>query len=228
MAPLLNGVFVLHYFCGTVPRLLTKLRPMKYLFFFGILFFSTENTSAQERENFFRFGGKAGVNINKINGNSYKSGFSYDYLLGGFLQFNFSKGIGLQPEVNFSQSTSTFTNQSTDIYDDLFAGGNQKEAKLNYIKVPVLVNVNIGPSKRVKLQFGPQVGGLLKQTVDSLQNNGDVFKKSNWSAVGGLWLQLPFINLGGRYELGLSNINHIDDREKWKSQAINIFVGITF
>ena len=34
-----------------------------------------------DRENFFRIGAKAGVNINKINGQSYKSGFNYNYLL---------------------------------------------------------------------------------------------------------------------------------------------------
>lgn len=186
------------------------------------------NVSAQDRENFFRIGGKAGVNINKIKGQSYKSGFSYDYLLGGFLQFNFSDRIGLQPEINFTQSTSSFSNESTDVYDDLFLGGDQKKARLNYIKVPVLVNFNIGPSKRVKLQVGPQIGGLLKEKVDSLQNQGDIYKKSDWSAVGGLWLQLPFVNIGGRYELGLSNINDVDNREKWKSQAITIFAGFTF
>lgn len=186
------------------------------------------NVSAQDRENFFRLGGKAGVNINKIKGQSYKSGFSYDYLLGGFLQFNLSDRIGIQPEINFTQSTSTFAGESTDIYDDLFAGGSQKKARLNYLKVPVLVNFNIGPSKRVKLQLGPQLGGLVNEKIDSLQNNGNIYKNSDWSAVGGLWVQLPLINIGGRYELGLTNINDIDNREKWKSQAITIFAGFTF
>src|SRR6186997_2636554 len=180
-------------------------------YFFPVFIFLSHIAFAQskmdvEHEKFFRVGAKAGVNINKIHGQSYKSGFSYDYLLGGFMQFNFSKRFGIQPEINFSQSSPRFTNDATDVYDDLFAGGSQKNAKLNYIKVPVLLNINIGPSKRVKLQVGPQVGGLLKQTVDSLKTNGDLFKKSDWSAVGGLWIQIPFINLGARYELGLTNI----------------------
>ena len=181
-----------------------------------------------EHENFFRVGAKAGVNINKIHGQSYRKGFSYDYLLGGFMQFNFSPRFGIQSEVNFTQSTSKFTEDDTDIYDDLFAGGSQKKVTLNYIKVPVLLNVNIGPSKRVKLQVGPQIGGLLKQKVDNLNNNGDLYKKSAFSALGGLWIQIPVINLGARYELGLSNINAIDSRQKWKSQAFTLFAGITF
>ena len=173
-------------------------------------------------------GAKAGVNINKITGQSYKSGFNYNYLLGGFMQFNFSKTFGFQPEINFVQSSSEFSNDASDVYDDLFREGSQRHAKLDYLKVPLLLNINVGPSKRVKLQLGPQVGGLLNQTIDSLKTNRDIFKKGDWSAVGGLWIQLPFVNIGGRYEIGLTNLNDIDNNEKWKSQAFTIFAGITF
>ncbi len=180
-----------------------------------------------DHENFFRVGAKAGVNINKINGQAYKDGFNYNYLLGVFMQFNFSKTFGLQPEFNFVQSSSEFTNSSSTIYDDLFLDGSQKKAKLDYLKVPLLLNINVGPSKRVKLQIGPQYGNVLKQTVDSLKSNGDIFKKADWSVVGGLWLQIPFINLGARYEVGLTNLNDIDNQQKWKSQAFTIFAGFT-
>ncbi|MEO9021234.1 MAG: porin family protein [Ginsengibacter sp.] len=182
----------------------------------------------RDHENFFRIGAKAGVNINKITGESYKSGFNYNYLLGGFMQFNFSKTFGFQPELNFVQSSSEFTSDASDVYDDLFVTGSQRKAKLNYLKIPLLLNINVGPSKRVKLQLGPQVGGLLKQSIDSLYNNRDIFKKGDWSAVGGLWIQLPFVNIGGRYEVGLSNLNDIDNSEKWRSQAFTIFAGFTF
>ena len=181
-----------------------------------------------DRESFFRIGAKAGVNINKITGQSYKEGFNYNYLLGGFMQFNFSKTFGLQPELNFVQSSSQFSDDASDVYDDLFRDGSQRKARLNYIKVPLLLNINVGPSKRVKLQLGPQIGGLLNQSVDSLKNDRDIFKKGDWAAVGGLWIQLPFVNIGGRYEVGLSNLNDIDNSEKWKSQAFTIFAGITF
>lgn len=192
------------------------------------------STSAQrnkadgEHENFFRFGAKAGVNINKISGQSYKSGFNYNFQAGGFLQFNFSNRLGLQPEVNFVQTSSEFSDDPSDIYNDIFRDGSQKKAKLNYLEVPVLLNVNVGMSKRIKLQVGPAYGGLLKQTVDSLKNNGDIYKNGEWAAIGGLWIQLPFINLGARYKLGLTDLNGIDNRQSWKSQAIQVFIGITF
>ena len=163
---------------------------MKKLISILLIFISVNSFSQSRRfdpnadhENFFRFGAKAGVNINKINGQSYKDGFNYNYLLGGFMQFNFSKTFGLQPEVNFVQSSSEFTKDASTVYDDLFLDGSQKKAKLDYMKVPLLLNVNIGPSKRVKLQLGPQYGNVLKQTVDSLKTNGNIFKTADWAAV---------------------------------------------
>ncbi|MBL0355759.1 MAG: PorT family protein [Chitinophagaceae bacterium] len=181
-----------------------------------------------DSERFFRFGAKGGVNVNKITGQSYKAGFNYNYQVGGFLQFNFSNRFGLQPEVNFVQSSSEFSNDATVIYDDLFRGGGQKNAKLNYLEIPLLLNVNVGVSKHVKLQFGPAYGAMLKQTVDSLQTAGNIYKNSDWSAIGGLWIQLPLINLGARYKYGLTNINAVDDRQTWRNQSIQIFLGITF
>ena len=182
-----------------------------------------------ERENFFRFGAKAGVNINKINGQAYTDRFRYNFQGGVFAQFNFSKTFGIQPEISFVQTESEFTNDTNTIYDDLFGGGSQHKAKLNYLEIPVLLNINVGPSKRVKLQLGPSYGALLKETVDSLRTNvNSIYKNGEWSAIGGIWLQLPLINLSARYKLGLTNINGIDDRQQWKNQAIQVSIGVTF
>jgi hypothetical protein len=189
--------------------------------------YAQRNKVDTDRENFFRFGAKAGVNINKISGKSYQEGFNYNFQAGGFIQLNFSNRFGLQPEVNFVQTSAEFTNDAADVYNDLFRDGSQKSAKLNYLEIPVLLNVNIGPSKRVKLQFGPAYGGLLSQTVDSLKNNGSIYKNAEWSAIGGLWLQLPLVHIGARYKAGLTNVNAIDNRQSWKNQGIQLFIGVT-
>jgi hypothetical protein len=196
-------------------------------FFLFHTHFATAQKISPERENFFRYGAKAGVNINKITGQTYKDGFNYNFQAGGFLQFNLTRRFGIQPEVSFVQTSSEFTNDASSIYDDIFRDGGQHKAKLNYLEVPVLLNINLGSSKRVKLQLGPSYGALLSQTVDSLKNNGDIYKNAEWSGIGGLWLQLPLINLGARYKIGFSDINAIDDRQTWRNQAIQIFAGIT-
>ena len=190
--------------------------------------FAQRNKLDRDHENFFRIGARGGVNINKITGKSYKEGFNFNFQAGVFLQFNFSNTFGLQPEVNFVQTSSEFSNDANDIYYDLFLGGSQKKAKMNYLEVPVLLNINVGQSKRVKLQIGPAYGGLLKQTVDSLKTNGNLYKNGEWAAIGGLFIQLPFVNIGARYKMGLTELNGIDNRQWWKSQSIQIFIGVTF
>ena len=198
------------------------------VFLFSSMISFAQSKIDEDHENFFRLGIKAGVNINKISGKAYNEGFNYNFQGGPFAQFNFSRRFGIQPEVSFVQTQSEFTDDTNTIYDDLFGGGTQHKAKLNYLEIPVLLNVNIGPSKRVKLQVGPSYGALLKQTVDSLKTNGDIYKNGEWSAIGGLWLQLPFVNISARYKLGLSNVNDIDNRQTWKNQAIQISAGFTF
>lgn len=191
--------------------------------------FAQRNNLDVAHENFFRVGAKVGVNANKLSGQSYKQGFNYNYQLGGFMQFNFSNRFGLQPEVNFVQSSSEFTNDANDVYNDIFRDGSQKTAKLNYLEVPLLININIGlESKRLKLQFGPAYGNLFRQTVDSLKaGSSSIYKTADWSAIGGFWIQLPVIHFGARYKMGLTNINAVDNQQQWKSQAIQVFAGIT-
>lgn len=206
---------------------------MQKLFFVPLLFisaltFSQRNRLDEDHENFFRIGAKAGVNINKIAGQSYKSGFNYNYQLGGFMQFNFSRRFGLQPEVNFVQSSAEFTNDPNDVYNDVFRDGTQKNAKLNSLEFPLLLNINVGlQSKRLKLQLGPAYGSIMRQKTDSLVEGATLYRSKEWSAIGGVFIQLPFVNLGARYKLGLSNLNNIDDKQRWNSQSIQVFAGFT-
>ncbi|TMI84467.1 MAG: PorT family protein, partial [Bacteroidetes bacterium] len=98
-----------------------------------------------EKENFFRVGFNAGININRILGKSFTDEFSFDYGLRGLMQFNFSRKFGLQPEVGFVQSSSTQSNDFSDIYDDIALGGDQiKKAKLDYLKIGSMLNYNLG------------------------------------------------------------------------------------
>ena len=189
--------------------------------------YSQKKKDPSDIESFFRLGFKGGLNLNKIEGKSFKDEFNYNYALGGFVQLNITRKLGLQPEINFVQTTAEQTNDITEVYDDLFFGGDQKKAKLNYLKFAGLLNIDIGPSQRVKLQLGPQWGRLLNETADSLNSSQNVFKKNEFSALGGIMLQLPLFHIGTRYEIGLTDVNGTDNNDKWRSQAWQFFVGIT-
>lgn len=188
---------------------------------------NAQKKDPSEKESLFRWGFKGGLNLNKIEGRSFKDEFTYNYSLGGFMQINFTRKLGLQPEINFVQTSAEQSSDITVIYDDLFLEGTQKKAKLDYLKFAGLLNIDIGPSQRVKLQLGPQWGLLVSEAVDSLKTPKDIFKKGELSVLGGVMIQLPLFHIGTRYEIGLTDINGIDNQDKWKSQAWQFFVGIT-
>ena len=199
------------------------------LFIASVQTFSQRNKKNDfEKENFFRVGFNAGININKIQGRSFKDEFRYNYDLRGFMQFNFSRKFGVQPEVGYSQGSAEQSDDYSDIWDDISLGGDQLKVKLNYLKFGTLVNYNLGVTTRIKLQFGPQWGMLLSEKVDSLRTPQDIFKKGDFSLAGGIMFQLPLVHFGARFEQGLTNINAIDDRDKWKNQSFQLFAGVTF
>lgn len=198
------------------------------LLFIAINLTAWSQNNYDEVDKYFRFGVKAGANFNKITGSSFEPGYSMNYLIGSFVQFNFSDRLGLQPEVNLVQAQSTFTSVSGDAYNELFIKGTTHYVKLDYLEIPMLINVNLNYAGTLKMQAGPSLGLLINSKVDNLKNGSErMFKPGQWSAVGGLWAQLHFINFGVRYRMGLSNINAYDDIENWKNKAFQVFAGVT-
>ena len=43
--------------------------------------------------------------------------------------------------------------------------------------------------------------------------------------VAGLQLNLGTLRVYGRYNIGLTNLNDIDNKEQWKSQQIQVGIG---
>lgn len=171
----------------------------------------------------FGVGIKVGTNINKIQGQSFKDQFTYGYSAGVYADIKVSNKWSIQPEVLFNQvSTDT-----SDRFSDLYKINSDKisKIKLNYLSIPILLNYNV--SKGISLQAGPQFGVLMSQSKDLLQEGKEAFKSGDFSMVGGLQLKFSSIRLYGRYAIGLSNINDIDNRDSWKNQSIQLGVGFT-
>jgi hypothetical protein len=169
----------------------------------------------------FKIGIKGGADIHKIDGKSFSDQFSYGYHLGGFAEIGLTSRFGIQPEVLFS-SVSVDT---ADNYSSVYNFNNVKDVKLNYIKIPLLLNYM--PNKFVSLQLGPQYGILLDQNKNIFENGKQAFKNGDFSMLGGLQLNISKLKLYGRYAVGLSNINDIDNQEKWKNQNIQVGIGLT-
>lgn len=169
----------------------------------------------------FHLGIKGGTNIFKVDGKSFDQEFQFGYNLGGFAEINFNDKWGIQPEVMWNQ-----TNYRTgEEFGDLNPGGiNGVKGKLNYLSIPILLSFT--PAKFLSLQAGPQFGILLDQHKSIYQNGQDAFKSGDFSMLAGAQLNFGGLKVGGRYVAGLYNINDVDNKEKWKNQGFQLYLGL--
>lgn len=203
---------------------------MKKLFF-ALAVITCATVSTVSAQKMVRFGIKGGANLGKIDGTGYDESFKLGYHLGGFAQINLVKGFGIQPELIFSTSKAEVKNTAEFEADNEFQNLKDNKPNLNYLSIPVLANIDLG-SPRFKLQVGPQFSILTSKKKNVFQEGKEAFKSGDFSAVGGLWLQLPIVNISARYVIGLSNVSDVTasnavNPDTWKNQAIQLGVGIT-
>ena len=173
----------------------------------------------------FHIGAKAGANIIKVDGKSFKDEFRYGYHLGGFAEIRMGNKLVLQPEVLFNQMSTTLDSNFKNIYQGVFNSSAQSNVRLGYLSVPLLLNYKLIGSF-ISLQAGPQFGVLIDKNKTLLQNGGNAFKDGDFSMLGGVLVKVGAFRFNGRYVIGLTNINDIDDQDKWTSQGFQLSVGI--
>jgi Outer membrane protein beta-barrel domain len=171
----------------------------------------------------FHAGLKVGSNINKISGQSFKDEFTYGYHAGAFLQIGLGSKWTIQPEVLYNQVNTDTSNRFSELYK--LSVNKISNIKLSYLSIPVLLNYNLG--NNFALQAGPQFGILLDQNRNLLQNGKDAFSKGDFSMLAGVQIKLSSLRVYGRYAIGLNNLNDIDNKDKWKNQAIQLGIGLT-
>lgn len=170
-------------------------------------------------------GGKLGANLTKIDGVKFSDSYQLNYHLGAFAEIDFNKSWGIQPELFFSQSSSTVESDFGSVYEDVPSSLLQKDVKLNYMSIPVLLRVNAGSF--LTFHAGPQFSILINDDENLLNNGKNAFKDGDLSAVLGAQVNVSKLRVYGRYNIGLANINDIDNSNKWRSQQIQVGVGFT-
>jgi hypothetical protein len=169
----------------------------------------------------FHLGIKGGANGLKVDGKSFREEFRFGYNLGAWAEINLSKKVGIQPEVLWNQTNFRTADQFNDIYPE---GTGDVRGDLNYLSIPVLLNYR--PVKLITLQAGPQFGILLDKNESLFENGQRAFKKGDFSMLGGAQLNIGAIKVGARYVIGLTNINDIDNQDKWKNQGFQVYLGL--
>lgn len=123
------------------------------------------------------------------------------------------RGIGLSTEILYSHQGFRVAKVGT--------------VGMHYLSVPLLLNLPV--TKDAKISFGPQVSYLINSRIGigsdlfSINYNG-LFKKFNADLVGGVEIKVgPKYSVGGRYLLGLNDINKDFD---FGTKSLNDIVSI--
>lgn len=164
---------------------------------------------------------KGGASLNKLDGKAFKDEFSYGYHLGGFATIGLSKKFALQPEVLFGEVKADTASSFSTVYNFKQV----KDVQLKYLTIPILLNYNV--SNLLALQAGPQFGILMNKDRNLLQNGQQAFKNGDFSMLGGVQVSLSKLRVYGRYAIGLTDIKNIGNQDEWKSQSIQLGVGLS-
>jgi hypothetical protein len=186
---------------------------------FILAIFSIMGTEAISQR--LNIGFKGGANIGKIDGKPFSDEFSYGYHVGGFIAVRVAKKFSIQPEIFFNQ-TNIDTSSS---FSSVYKFNNIDQIHLKYLTIPVLLNYK--PVKHFALQAGPQFGILMNKNEALLENGKQAFKSGNVSMLAGIQLTIMHLNIYGRYAIGLSNLNDIDNQEKWRNQGFQLGLGFS-
>jgi hypothetical protein len=192
----------------------------KIIFFLLIATTSAAVSSAQS----LHVGAKLGANLGKIDGESFKQEYNLSYLAGIYVDLGIGKNWGIEPELLFSQTNAKIDSGFRAVYENAPNSVFGSKAHFNYLSVPILLNLNAG--KLLTLQLGPQFSIRMNKDEKLTTNVGNAVKGGDLAAVLGARVNLGALNVFGRYNIGLNNINDIGDQQKWKNQAIQLGLGL--
>ncbi|HEX8277468.1 MAG TPA: porin family protein [Segetibacter sp.] len=167
-------------------------------------------------------GGKAGANLTKITGMAFKEEFNLGYHVGVFAEIDLNQKWGIQPELIWNQVNTHPASGIDSVLNNW--QNNTSDIQLQYLTIPILLRYNAG--SLVTLHLGPQFGIITSKDKNLWSNGKAAFKSGDFSMVGGVQVNFNMLRVYGRYNVGLSNLNDIGAQDKWKSQQLQVGVGL--
>ena len=192
---------------------------MKYMIALAV-FISTTTARAQQ----WHFGPKLDLQYAGIHGKGMKSSLTPGWQGGAFVEFQWNNHWGVQPEILFNWSQYKKASDFMTYYNNYGRSTASNNIKLAYISVPLLLKYHL--NKTFDILAGPQYSYLLYDDEDLLKSNAAAFKNYEISANAGVQVNIGDVGFYARYNQGLTDINNIDDRYKWKSFHIQVGVAI--
>ncbi len=184
--------------------------------------------SAVNAQGAFSIGPKVGYNSYKLSSNvdSVQASIKNSFQVGAFIRIG--KKVYIQPEANYQVNKSTLSKS-------IGALVQSQDVTLTSIKVPVLLGAKIINAKAFNLRFmvGPTITFILDKklnpsTMSELWpiHSVDDIKNSIWSVQMGAGMDILFLTLDVRYEMGIDNTYNGSSNLQMKNNIFNVSVGI--
>ncbi len=187
----------------------------------------------------FQLGLKGAVSMSSLSTNisDYNDAFKTGFQAGIYTRIG--KKLHLQPEIYFAGKSGEFT---YDIQAEGSALTVSEVVTLSTIDVPVLLGLTIlnPPTVKVRLQAGPVASFVLNKdfdvTLDGVSEDPsdaykDAWSNMNWALQFGAGVDVLFMTIDLRYELGLSNMYNQPDNSMSSHEKVNnnlFFLSVGF
>jgi len=186
--------------------------------------------SAVNAQGIFSLGPKVGYNSYKLSTDldSIQASIKKSFQIGAFVRIG--KKFYLQPEANYQVSESTLSQSIGTVVQS-------QDVTLKSIKVPALIGYKIINKSvfNLRLMAGPAITFVLDKQLNPEQMNEfwpvhsvDDIKNSVWSVQMGAGLDVFFVTLDVRYEMGLENIYNGSSDLNMKNNMFNVSLGFKF
>ena len=176
---------------------------MKKIFLLiAVLLFSASVTFGQ-----FNFGIKVGYNASKLHTglDSIKSSFNSGFHFGAF--FRFGKKVYIQPEAYYTFQGGIFQNNATNTLNNW-----KQNVTVGTLDIPVLIGFKLINLKVVnwRVMVGPMASFVVNSKIKDVTLTGPIkssdINKTNWYLQAGTGIDVLFLTLDVRYQVGLNQM----------------------
>ncbi len=172
-------------------------------------------------------GVKIGANFARFGGDNWESTYKPGISAGAIVGVHKNK-MGVQAEVLVNSAHYTLSG----VKDSVTKGG----FRALYLDIPILFEYKLvgkALTPKVWLMAGPQFSTLMSiKSVDA--SSADVsktLKSGSFAAVGGVEVRFMKFTVGGRYILGLTDVNNASISSAtgaWRSNSFQVYAGFRF
>lgn len=195
---------------------------MRFIGTLCLLLFLSASSFAQ----FIKIGPKAGANLVKMEGKSFKESFQLGYYAGAFAEVKLGKKFYLQPEVLFTETNLSTSSNFNDIYQNLLIPDTLTSIKLQALTIPVTLNWRV--ANILSFSAGPQFSINMKKGEGLFNNAKSAFSDGDIAFVAGANVMVSKLRVSARYGWGIKEMNNVDGQDPWKQQTIQLGVGFVF